>query len=241
MKKVKYFNINDLYLYNKYAKEQGSEPYMDSDDFDELFADAKPTEIMRMCEYGNCKFKDPYYRVDEYGNLDSFTTLQVEDNINDDMDFFNYWLEYTFDLKTIKEVHNDISKNISNCKSVKDLAYAFGCTHDNSQGDKYSPFAIDGVGLRTNNGKTIETFTKLQKEMDRGSKWEDITDIEVHFWQFELGLNLYCYMDDGKITDLHIEIFYENELVAEDCTLEDLGLQEVIDLDAEFLYLEERD
>ncbi len=241
MEKIKYFNINDLYMYNEYAKEQGVEPYMDSNDFDELFADAKPTEIMRMCEYGNCKFKDPYYRVDEYGDLDSFTTLQVEDNINDDMDFFNYWLEHTFELKTIKEVHNDVRKLLENCKSVKDLETAFGCTNDNSQGDKYSPYTVSGVSLRTSDKSTIETFSELQKEMDKGSKWEDIIGVAVHYWQFELGLNMYYWINEGRTIDLRINIFHEGELVATGCTLKDLGLQEVIDLEAEFPYLEERD
>lgn len=232
MKKHKYFNINDLYMYNEYLSECGYEQYLDDAEFDEMFENAKPTEIMRMCFYGDFNYTDDFYRVDGYGNLASYTTLQVEDEMNEDMDWFSHWLQNTYNMEKIETINEAITDMLSDCKTVEDLETAFSCFHSIDEGNRCSPYQIKGIWLRTDS-KPIETFSELKEKLNNGSKFEEIIGYELHFLNSELGLDLrysisYCYRD---IANMGIDIYDEGELIVKDCSLEDLGIEEVKDLE----------
>ena len=71
-------NLDDETLrnvHNKYCEEAQFEDdliYDNSDEeFDEFFADEKPSEIARKISYGDYSFTDPYFIVDGYANLKS--------------------------------------------------------------------------------------------------------------------------------------------------------------------------
>ena len=71
-------NLDDKTLrdvHNKYFEEAQFEDdliYDNSDEeFDEFFADEKPSEIARKISYGDYSFTDPYFIVDGYANLKS--------------------------------------------------------------------------------------------------------------------------------------------------------------------------
>lgn len=71
-------NLDDKTLrdvHNKYCEEAQFEDdliYDNSDEeFDEFFADEKPSEIARKISYGDYSFTDPYFIVDGYANLKS--------------------------------------------------------------------------------------------------------------------------------------------------------------------------
>lgn len=71
-------NLDDeelLDIHNNYCKAARFEVdwiYDNSDEeFDEFFADEKPSEIARKISYGDYSFTDPYFIIDGYANLKS--------------------------------------------------------------------------------------------------------------------------------------------------------------------------
>ena len=71
-------NLDDKTLrdvHNKYCENARFDEdmiYDNSDEeFDEFFADEKPSEIARKISYGDYSFTDPYFIVDGYANLKS--------------------------------------------------------------------------------------------------------------------------------------------------------------------------
>ena len=62
-------------VHNKYCENARFDEdmiYDNSDEeFDEFFADEKPSEIARKISYGDYSFTDPYFIVDGYANLKS--------------------------------------------------------------------------------------------------------------------------------------------------------------------------
>ena len=62
-------------VHNKYCENARFDEdmiYENSDEeFDEFFADEKPSEIARKISYGDYSFTDPYFIVDGYANLKS--------------------------------------------------------------------------------------------------------------------------------------------------------------------------
>ena len=71
-------NLDDETLrnvHNKYCEEAQFEDDLiydnNDEEFDEFFADEKPSEIARKISYGDYSFTDPYFIVDGYANLKS--------------------------------------------------------------------------------------------------------------------------------------------------------------------------
>lgn len=63
-------NVHNRYCEN--ARLEGDWIYDNSEDeFNEFFADEKPSEIARMISYGDYNFTDPYFIITGYGNLKS--------------------------------------------------------------------------------------------------------------------------------------------------------------------------
>ena len=62
-------------VHNKYCEEAQFEDDLiydnNDEEFDEFFADEKPSEIARKISYGDYSFTDPYFIVDGYANLKS--------------------------------------------------------------------------------------------------------------------------------------------------------------------------
>lgn len=74
--------------YNEFSDEIGWEPYYNNDD--ELFCDMDPMEAVRCTYYGNYNFMDEYAKFNGYGNIDTYSTYQVRENIMNEDEFLSW-------------------------------------------------------------------------------------------------------------------------------------------------------
>lgn len=82
---------SDIWLYNEYLAENNYETYFT--DLDEILQGCTPTEIARMCYYGDFNYAYEYHKFNGYNNIDSFETYQVVKEMNEDKDFIKWYIE----------------------------------------------------------------------------------------------------------------------------------------------------
>ncbi|MFR7590228.1 MAG: hypothetical protein ACLUVC_02200 [Longibaculum sp.] len=98
-------------LYNDYLKENDYEEYHIFDDyfFNTFFGN--PCNAARAVFFGNIKsWSDEYIRFDDYGNLKSFSDLDVLNRAKDDDDFKIWVLENYFEDYLREGYKNDVLK-----------------------------------------------------------------------------------------------------------------------------------
>lgn len=99
---IKYFIAEELELdesnisdYNDYLSENGYETYFE--DLDDVLTGQAPSEIARMCFYGNFNFSYDFHQLNGYGNIDSFEAWQIVKEMKEDRAFLEWYIE-TYDL-----------------------------------------------------------------------------------------------------------------------------------------------
>ena len=92
--------------------------YYENDEyFFDTYFDNKVNEAVRAVCYGNYKYTDDYVRFNAYGNLDSCSKFELEDDLKDNAEeIFDTWLElykdnsvdtYDDDFKELVEKYNE--------------------------------------------------------------------------------------------------------------------------------------
>lgn len=104
-----------LMAYNEYCIENLYEEFLDNDEeiFQMYFKNM--TDIIRATQYGEYNFLDAYVRFNGYGNLDSYDSIEVEEEIKADHNFIEYmiiWKEdYDFlEMEELFENEDEILK-----------------------------------------------------------------------------------------------------------------------------------
>lgn len=82
-----------IYDYNVYLGNNGYEEYWDWDCLNEMLCNVEPIEIARMTFYGDFNFAADYHKFNGYGNIDSFSEWQVIQEMKEDRDFLEWYVE----------------------------------------------------------------------------------------------------------------------------------------------------
>lgn len=87
--------INDLGYYVEFLEEMGyydDIPYL-MDDFNELHNGVEPWEVARRIHFGEFNPTDEYWKYNGYGNLESMSEYELVAEMNDNMEFFEWYNE----------------------------------------------------------------------------------------------------------------------------------------------------
>lgn len=90
-----------LGAYNEYCIENSYEEFLENEEevFQMYFKNM--TDIIRATQYGEYNFLDAYVKFNGYGNLDSYDSIEVEEEIKTDNSFIEYILEWVEDYDFI--------------------------------------------------------------------------------------------------------------------------------------------
>ena len=84
-------NEDNIADYNEYLAENGYETFFE--DLDEALEGRTPSEIARMCFYGNFNYSYDLHRFNGYENIDSFESWQVVNEMKADTNFIKWYIE----------------------------------------------------------------------------------------------------------------------------------------------------
>lgn len=108
-----------LSAYNEYCSENSYEEFLENEEevFQMFFRNM--TDIIRATQYGEYNLYDEYIKFNGYGNLDSYDSIEVEEEIKTDHTFIEYILDrfddYDFiDINEILENEETILKETYN-------------------------------------------------------------------------------------------------------------------------------
>lgn len=93
--------------YNEYLSENGYETY--ESDFEEMLNGMSITDAVRCTFFGDFRFAADYHKFNGYGNLDSFDTYQVINEMKEDKDFLRWYVEQN-DLIDEDEAEETVEK-----------------------------------------------------------------------------------------------------------------------------------
>lgn len=105
-------HIEDTYFfdliesYNEYlSKNAYEEIYINDEDFFQMFFES-PYEAVRATQYGDYKYNDDFVRFNGYGNLESYSLVELEREIKEDTSYIDFILENIeeYELEEINKV-----------------------------------------------------------------------------------------------------------------------------------------
>lgn len=83
--------VNDINLYD--GSFDNLEVYENDDEFFNVFYNNNPAEAVRACYYGEYKYCDDFVKINVYGNVDSCTKWEYEEELQANVDDVIDYLE----------------------------------------------------------------------------------------------------------------------------------------------------
>ena len=107
-----------LIAYNEYCIENLYEEFLDNDEETLQMYFKNMTDVIRATQYGEYNLYDDYIRFNGYGNIDSFDSREVEEEIKTDHNFIEHILNWIEDYDFV-----DISELIENKETILKETY----------------------------------------------------------------------------------------------------------------------
>lgn len=104
-----YIGESDISDYNEYLSENGYDIFMDWDLLEDELRYMDPIDAVKRTYFGNFNFGDDYFQYNGYGNIDSYSSYQVIDEMSKDKEFLRWYVE-KYDLIDEDEAEEIIEK-----------------------------------------------------------------------------------------------------------------------------------
>ena len=95
--------------YNEWLLEQNNADDYIYTDLDEMLQGYSAMDIVRMVSCGEFNYADDYYRFDGYGNIETLTDTEIEQEMRDNTAFLEWYID-KYDLIDWDEAEQDINE-----------------------------------------------------------------------------------------------------------------------------------